>query len=108
MFRRSKGAGSLYWLGHRDAAGADVDGGKTYKLTVPQPVPAGLFWSVTVYDAATRSEIQTAQDKAALRSMFELKAMGDAKSIDTYFGPEATAGRTRRWSLRALGNSRVD
>src|SRR5262249_49052856 len=54
MFRRSKGAGSLYWLGHRDSSGAFLDGGKTYKLTVPLPVPAGLFWSITVYDAASR------------------------------------------------------
>jgi hypothetical protein len=34
---------------------------------VPQPVPQKLFWSVTVYDSATRSQIQTDQDKAALR-----------------------------------------
>ncbi|HEY1268049.1 MAG TPA: DUF1254 domain-containing protein, partial [Candidatus Binatia bacterium] len=82
MFRRSIGAGSLYWLGDRDAKGAFVDGGKTYKLTVPLPVPAGLFWSVTVYDAETRSEVQTPQDNAALRSLFELKDTGDAKSVD--------------------------
>ncbi|MES2792863.1 MAG: DUF1254 domain-containing protein [Planctomycetota bacterium] len=97
MFRRTKGAGSLYWLGHRDAAGAYVDGGKTYKLTVPLPVPAGLFWSVTVYDAATRSEIKTEQDQAALRSLFELKDLGDAKSVDLYFGPKAPAGHQDRW-----------
>ena len=52
MFRRDAGAGSLYWLGLRDATGAYLDGGKTYKLTVPLPVPGKLFWSVTVYDAA--------------------------------------------------------
>src|SRR5262245_25470626 len=69
MFRRTQGAGSLYWLGHRDATGRFVDGGKTYKLRVPLPVPAGLFWSVTIHDAATRSQIQTAQDRAALRSL---------------------------------------
>src|SRR5262245_3268952 len=97
MFRRTKGAGSLYWLGHRDNSGAFVDGGKTYKLTVPLPVPAGLFWSLTVYDAATRSEIKTAQDKAALRSLFELKDLGDAKSVDLYFGPKAPAGQEGRW-----------
>lgn len=97
MFRRTKGAGSLYWLGHRDSTGAFVDGGKTYKLTVPLPVPAGLFWSVTVYDAATRSEMQAAQDKAALRSLFELKDLGDAKSVDLYFGPKAPAGQEGRW-----------
>jgi hypothetical protein len=97
MFRRTKGAGSLYWLGHRDATGAYVDGGKTYKLTVPLPVPAGLFWSVTVYDAATRSEVKTAQDRAALRSLYELKDTGDAKSVDLYFGPKAPPGQEGRW-----------
>jgi hypothetical protein len=97
MFRRTKGAGSLYWQGQRDATGAYLDGGKTYKLTVPLPVPAGPFWSVTVYDAATRSEIKTDQAKAALRSMFELKDTGDAKSIDLYFGPKAPSGQEGRW-----------
>jgi hypothetical protein len=103
MFRRSKGAGSLYWLGHRDTSGAYLDGGRTYKLTVPLPVPAGLFWSVTAYDAATRSEVKTAQDKAALRSLFELKALGDAKSVDLYFGPKAPTGQEGRWIQTAPG-----
>src|SRR5262245_18186246 len=73
MFRRTAGAGSLYWLGARDAMGAFLDGGRSYRLTIPQPVPSKLFWSVTVYDARTRSEVQTDHDQAALRSMFELK-----------------------------------
>jgi hypothetical protein len=97
MFNRKAGAGSLYWLGNRDNTGAFLDGGKTYKLTVPLPVPGRLFWSVTVYDAATRSEIKTDQDKAALRSMFELKDTGDAKSIDLFFGPKAPDGKEGRW-----------
>src|SRR6202012_465325 len=67
MFRRDTKAGSLYWLGLRDAAGAYLDGAKNYKLAIPLPVPDKLFWSVTVYDAATRSQIQTDQGKAALR-----------------------------------------
>ncbi len=53
--------------------------------------------AVTVYDAATRSEIKTAQDKAALRSLFELKELGAAKSVDLYFGPKAPPGQERRW-----------
>lgn len=36
-----------------------LDGGKTYKLSVPLPVPAKLFWSVTVYDP------EAPKDKAA-------------------------------------------
>lgn len=103
MFRRTKGAGSLYWLGHRDTTGAYLGGGKTYKLTVPLPVPAGLFWSVTAYDAATRSEVKTAQDKAALRSLFELKDLGDAKSVDLYFGPKAPKDQEGRWIQTAPG-----
>jgi hypothetical protein len=97
MFRRTVGAGSLYWLGHRDATTTFVDGGKTYRLPVPLPVPASLFWSVTIYDAVTRSEIQTPQNKAALRSLFELKDSGSAKSIDLYFGPHPPAGQEARW-----------
>jgi hypothetical protein len=97
MFRRDPGAGSLYWIGLRDNTGAYVDGGKTYKLSVPLPVPGKLFWSVTVYDPETRSEIATDQNKAALRSLFELKDLGDANSVDLYFGPTAPADQENRW-----------
>ncbi|WP_020469483.1 DUF1254 domain-containing protein [Zavarzinella formosa] len=97
MFRRDTNAGSLYWLGLRDGGGTYLDGGKTYKLTVPQPVPGKLFWSVTVYDSDSRSQIQTDQKKAALRSLFELKDMAGEKSIDLYFGPKAPTGHEGRW-----------
>jgi hypothetical protein len=97
MFRRTAAAGSLYWLGVRDSAGAYLDGSKTYKLTVPQPVPAKLFWSVTVYDPDSRSEILTGTHKAALRSMYELKNTASAPTVDLYFGPTAPAGREGQW-----------
>ncbi|WP_309139865.1 DUF1214 domain-containing protein, partial [Nocardia cyriacigeorgica] len=42
--------------GRRDADGAYLDGAGYYSLTVPQPVPARLFWSITAYDASSRSE----------------------------------------------------
>jgi hypothetical protein len=97
MFRRTPGAGSLYWLSNRDATGLYLDGGRSYKLTVPLPVPGKLFWSVTVYDAVTRSQVQTLQNSAALRSLFELKELEAAKSVDLYFGPKVPAGRENRW-----------
>jgi hypothetical protein len=97
MFRRSQGAGSLYWLGDRDGTGHFLDGGRTYKMTVPLPVPSNQFWSVTAYDAVTRSELQTAQDNSALRSQFELKDLADAKSVDLYFSPTPPSDQNARW-----------
>jgi hypothetical protein len=97
MFRRTAAAGSLYWLGARDSSGAFLDGGKAYKLTVPQPVPAKLFWSLTVYDPDTRSEIVTDQGKAALRSLFELKGKTGTSALDLYFGPSAPSGHEGEW-----------
>src|SRR5262252_6924224 len=65
MFKRDTSAGSLYWLGLRDTSGANLDGSNTYKLSVPQPVPGKLLWSITVYDTETRSQVLTDQGKAA-------------------------------------------
>ncbi|MBF4516898.1 DUF1254 domain-containing protein [Flavobacterium sp. ANB] len=97
MFRRKEGGGSLYWLGLKDNTGKYVDGGKTYKLTIPTPVPAKLFWSLTIYDAYTRSQVNTDQNKAALRSLFELKDKIGGKSVDLYFGPKAPQGKEGQW-----------
>ena len=88
MFARTPGAGSLYWLSARDSTGAYLDGARSYTLEVPQPVPAKLFWSVTVYDARTRSEIRADQGKAALRSMVELADIQASEPVRLYFGPD--------------------
>ena len=96
MFRRDTHAGSLYWLGVHDDTGGQLDGGSTYRLTVPMPVPAKLFWSVTVYDIDTRSQIQTEQNKAALRSLFELKD-ASGSSAELFFGPTPPEGKEGQW-----------
>jgi hypothetical protein len=104
MFSRVPGAGSLYWLGLRDAKGIFLDGGKSYQLKIPYPVPNNLFWSVTVYDAQTRSQVQTSQNKAALRSLFEMRDIPEGTSeVTLYFGPKAPAGKERYWIQTAPG-----
>jgi hypothetical protein len=103
MFLRKPGAGSLYWLGLRDDKGAYLDGGNTYKLSVPQPVPQQLFWSVTVYDSETRSQIRTEQDRAAVRSLVELKGVGQTGALDLYFGPKAPSRDEARWIRTIAG-----
>ena len=103
MFRRKVGFGSLYWLVASDATGAYLDGGQSYRLRIPQPVPAKLFWSVTVYDAQTRSQIKTDQGKAALRSLVEDLRAEDGDAVDLYFGPTAPLGNEGRWIQTAPG-----
>jgi hypothetical protein len=97
MFRRTPGGGSLYWLGLRDAAGAYLDGARNDTLSVPQPVPAKLFWSVTVYDAETRSQIRTPRNQAALRSLFELSDAEPGSPVQLHFGPEPPAAGESHW-----------
>jgi hypothetical protein len=97
MFRRAVGQGSLYWLAHRDRAGGYLDGSRTYRLEVPVPVPATLFWSVTAYDARTRSEVVAAQGQAALRSLFEQLSPAGSPVAELYFGPEQAPGGEGRW-----------
>jgi hypothetical protein len=103
MFRRAVGQGSLYWLACRDAGGEYLDGGRTYRLTVPLPVPAALFWSVTCYDSQTRSEVVADQAQAALRSLFEDLSPDGARQADLYFGPEQPQGSEGRWIQTAPG-----
>jgi hypothetical protein len=91
------GAGSVYWLACRDGTGAFLDGGKTYKLTVPGPVPGKLFWSMTVYDVDTRCLIATDQDRAAIRSLLDKPQANADGSYDLYFGPKAPAGKEGMW-----------
>ena len=97
MFRRSAGAGSLYWLNTRDSTGAFLNGSNSYTLTVPQPVPNKLFWSITIYDAETRSEILTDQNKSALRSMFELADAPSETPVELRFSPTPPSDGEDRW-----------
>jgi hypothetical protein len=90
--KQEVGAGSIYFLALRDNTTAVLDGSKTYRLTVPGPVPGELFWSATVYDIDTRSQIVTDHDRAAVRSLFEKPEANPDGSIDLYFGPTPPGG----------------
>lgn len=90
------GKGSQYIRSARDAEGKWLDGGKQYRLTVPADPPAELFWSITLHDYATRSQVQTDTNKAALSSYGKLK-MNDDGSVDLYFGPKPPKGMESNW-----------
>lgn len=97
MFRRTTSAAQVSFLGVRDENAGYLDGAKTYELALPQPLPARLFWSVTAYDAETRSQLRTSQGKAVLRSLFELRNKLRESSLSLYFGPAAPVGKEGQW-----------
>lgn len=104
MFRRAGGAGMAYWFGAHDVEGDYLRGENHYTLTIPQPVPAQLFWSVTVYDAQTRSQLVNEQGKVALRSLFELSEWKDEDSVELHFAPECPEGAQGRWIQTVPGH----
>src|SRR5262245_60498500 len=69
MAAAKPGSGSAYAVAVRDAEGNYLDGGKTYKITLPAPIPVGQFWSFTVYDNQTRSMLETDQKLAERRRL---------------------------------------
>ena len=101
-FQRGAGTGAVYWLADRDAEGNYLDGDRSYELDVPQPVPAKMFWSVTVYDVVTGSQIRT-EGKGVLRSPFELSGVSAAEPTRLRFGPEPPSDGTDRWIQTAPG-----
>jgi hypothetical protein len=90
------GPGSQYVQTFKDKDGNRMDGGKAYRLHVPPNVPAAAFWSLTIYDTATRSMMQNASNDAAHSSYDPLKKNADG-SIDLYFAPQAPAGLESNW-----------
>lgn len=99
------GRGSVYAFVATDAGGAYLDGGKTYSVTLPGPVPANEFWSFTVYSGQHRSMLETDQKLAGLDSTIaSVKSNADG-SYTIWFGPTAPAGREGNWIQTVPGKS---
>jgi hypothetical protein len=90
------GPGGNYMQAFKDKDGNHFDGGKSYRLHLPANPPAAAFWSLTLYDSATRSMIQNPTNDAAHASYDELEKNADG-SFDMYFGPTAPEGQESNW-----------
>ena len=87
MVEKHVGQGSQYLWTYRDAGGNFFDGAKTYRLHIPPNIPAGNFWSVLVYDALSRSQLQNGQPFPSVSSYTKPVVNADG-SIDITFGPD--------------------
>ncbi|MFM7205625.1 MAG: DUF1214 domain-containing protein [Planctomycetaceae bacterium] len=87
---RAVGVGRVYLEAAKDGQGCWLDGGTTYRLTVPKDVPVAQFWSVTVYDNETRCFVKTGVPPD--RSSGDAIVISADGSVDITFGPTASAG----------------
>lgn len=86
--------GAKYPATFTDASGEFLVGDRSYRLHLPAGVPAKLFWSVTVYDAATASGLDNGQAFPSINAMDQPETNADG-SVDIWFGPNRP--RHRNW-----------
>jgi len=95
LLSTTAGVGTAYLTAFRDKEGAYLLGDKSYRLRVPADPPVKRFWAVTVYDALSRSLLDSGGNRT-------VSSLGDADvnpdgSVDVFFGPEAPKSGTKNW-----------
>jgi hypothetical protein len=90
------GQGSAYFASTKDASGDWLNGSHMYRIRVPADVPARTFWAVNVYDAGTRSMIDTEQGVPGLDDSNNLQRNADG-TVDIHMGPTAPDGMESNW-----------
>ncbi len=101
------GTGSAYAATVKDSEGNYLDGGKTYKVTLPAPIPANNFWSFMVYSGQHRSMLETDQKSAGLDSNVPAVKANKDGSYTIWFGPEAPRGKEGNWIQTMPGKSNL-
>lgn len=97
MVTKTPGVGSVYLGTYKDKDGNWLDGANTYRLHVPPNAPVKQFWSLTVYEVATRCMISN-KEEIADRSSRQPDLVKNADgSVDLYIGPKAAAGFEKNW-----------
>lgn len=101
MIMRLTGIGSQYLGAFVDSRGEYLDGGKTYKVTLPPNIPAARFWSFTVHDNQTRSMLDTPQryPGLAVRAIRRPRRFRDPMARP----PSTSARSSRTESVMATG-----
>lgn len=90
------GAGQFYLMCMSDGVGKPLEGGKTYRLTVPPNAPIEQYWSATAYDRETHALIVGMSRPSRASNDTSMQKNVDG-STDLYFGPSAPAGKESNW-----------
>jgi len=88
---------ATYYLDIAETADGEwLDGGKNYKLVMPDNVPVRDFWAITTYDLETASYLRNIDKSSIDSTMKEVEKNADG-SVDIYFGPNAPKGKESNW-----------
>jgi hypothetical protein len=90
------GEGQFYLMTIKDKDGRDLDGGSSYRLTVPANAPVTQYWSATAYDRKTHALIRNLKWSSRSSQTPKLQTNADG-SIDIWFGPIAPADKESNW-----------
>jgi hypothetical protein len=102
MLSKVPGQGAAYMIAFTDGEGASLSGGNNYHLSLPPKIPAAIFWSLTLYDAANASGLANGQPFPSLGSRDEPAQNADG-STDLYLGPQAPEGKAGNWLATVPG-----
>ena len=102
MLSQTPGQGAKYMIGFTDSDGAPLSGGSNYRVRLPANIPAGNFWSMTLYEAENASGLANGQAFPSLGSRDKPAQNADG-STDIYFGPAAPAGKEGNWQATVPG-----
>ena len=103
MHGQETGKGQVYMSAYRDGDGDWLDTGIDYTLNVPANAPAKAFWSMTVYDTATRCPTINNTKQADRSSRMDLLTNPDG-SVTLYIGPTKPKGdKAKNWIETVAG-----
>jgi hypothetical protein len=95
----SNKTGVVYLAPTGDNTGKPLEAGKNYRLRVQKEVPARQFWSLTMYDHATRAFIMNPQKRNGFfLGQKDKPKVNEDGSVDIYIGPKPPpAGYENNW-----------
>src|SRR4029077_18192000 len=93
---KHSGLGSYYLMATKDKEGRSLDGGSTYRLTVPPNVPVRQYWSATVYDRATHGLVRDMR-RGSRSSQSPGLQVNANRSVDIYFSPTDPPTKESNW-----------
>jgi hypothetical protein len=102
MLSQIPGKGAKYMMAFTDSTGVDLSGGSDYRLQLPANIPAGNFWSVTLYEAENASGLANGQAFPSLGSRDKPVKNKDG-TTDLYLGPQAPKGKAGNWLATVPG-----